>query len=247
MRGWDAATFGDTMSDYDRLDWAVGTDEREASEFLAGFAKGGRALELGIGTGRVAIPLAGHGVSVVGIEGSAAMAGQLARKLAGQDTAVRTVVGDFADVALSGPFDLVYCVFNTFFLLLTQAEQVRCFCNVAAALADGGALVVQASVPQPYLLSDRQSTRTLRTTLDETVLVAATHDCATQRVDRQQIVMTAAGNRLYPLAYRYVWPSEMDLMGTIAGLELAQRWGGWLREPFTGTGGHVSVYRKPAS
>jgi hypothetical protein len=168
----------------------------------------------------------------------------LTRKLSGDD--VEVVVGNFADVPAPGPFDLVYCVFNTFFLLLDQAEQVRCFRNVADVLNPGGAFVLQASVPAAHMLTDRQSTRTLQVDLDSAVLVASRHDPAAQRVDRQQIVITRDGNQqLYPLAYRYVWPSEMDLMGRLAGLALTQRWGGWTRERFTGTGGHVSVYQKP--
>ncbi|MFD0306393.1 class I SAM-dependent methyltransferase [Streptomyces sp. NPDC127119] len=243
MRGWNAATFGDTMPDYDLQDWAVATDEAEATEFLAAYAKDGCALELGVGTGRVAIPLARQGVRTTGIEGSQAMAGQLERKLSGDE--VRVVVGDFADVAVEGPFDLVYCVFNTFLLLLTQEEQVRCFRRVAEVLAPGGVFVLQLSAPQAYLLTDRQSMHTLSVGMDRMVMLAATHDPVLQRVDRQQVVMTEAGNRLYPLAYRYVWPSELDLMGELAGLPLSCRWGGWQSERFTGSGFHVSVYQKP--
>ncbi|WP_320775606.1 class I SAM-dependent methyltransferase [Streptomyces sp. CRN 30] len=248
MKGWNAATFGDTMPDYDHQDWAVATDEAEATDFLAGFAKGGRALELGVGTGRVAIPLARRGVRTTGIEASAAMVGQLERKLGGGDE-VRAVLGDFADVAAvarsQAPFDLVYCVHNTFLLLLTQEEQVRCFRGVAEVLAPGGVFVLQVSAPRAYLLSERQSVHTLDVGLDRTVLLAATHDPVSQRVDRQQVVMTEAGNRLYPLAYRYVFHAELDLMGALAGLPLSRRWGGWRGEPFTGAGFHVSVYHKP--
>lgn len=247
VRGWDAATFGDTMTDYDTLDWAIATDQNEAVDFLSGFVRGGRALELGVGTGRIAIPLAEKDVATVGIEGSRAMAAQLTAKLRDGDTDVEVVVGDFADVSAPGPFDLVYCVFNTFYLLLSQGEQVRCFQNTAAALAPGGVFVVQATAPQTYLLTDRQSARTLHVSVDRTVIMTSVHDSATQRVDSQQVVLTAAGNQLYPMAYRYVWPTEMDLMAHIAGLKLLQRNGGWLGERFTGTGKHVSVYQKPAS
>ncbi|RSM81606.1 class I SAM-dependent methyltransferase [Kibdelosporangium aridum] len=247
MLGWDAATFGDTMPDYDGTDWAIAYDEREATDFLLGFGKDGRALELGVGTGRVAIPLAESGVPTVGIEGSAAMAAQLTSKLEQENSkvSVDVVVGDFADVAVPGPFQLVYCVYNTFFLLLSQNEQVKCFRNVADVLAPGGAFVLQTFVPEPYVMSDRQHTRTLHVSMDKTVLMSAVHYPARQRVDCQQVVMTKAGNELHPLAYRYVWPSEMDLMATVAGLSFHQRWGGWMRERFTGEGGCVSVYRKP--
>jgi SAM-dependent methyltransferase len=244
MQGWEISAFGDAMRDYDLIDWAVGTDENEASEFLAKVAGGGRALELGVGSGRVAIPLAAQGVPVVGIEGSASMAEQLTRKRA---PGVEVVVGDFADVAVPGPFQLVFCAYNSFFLLLTQQAQVRCFRNLAAALAPGGAFVIQGFVPEPYLTGDRQHTRTLDVAPNRTVLITSVHDPVTQRVDCNQVVMTEAGNKFYPLPYRYSWPSELDLMATIAGLELESRDGGWQGEPYTGEGSYVAVYRKPVT
>jgi SAM-dependent methyltransferase len=243
MQEWEISAVGDALRDYDLLDWAIGRDENEASEFLAKQAGGGRALELGIGSGRVAIPLAARGVPTVGIEGSASMAEQVIRK---QAPGVEVVVGDFADVAVPGPFQIVYCAYNSFFLLLSQQEQVRCFGNLAAALTPGGAFVVQAFVPEPWLVSDRQHTRTLHVDLNRTVLFSAVHDAVTQRVDCNQVVITEQGTKLYPLPYRYSWPSEMDLMAQLAGLELESRDGGWQGEPFTGEGSYVAVYRKPA-
>jgi SAM-dependent methyltransferase len=243
MQGWDLTTFGESMTDYDLKEWAIASDEAEATDFLAALAKGGRALELGVGTGRIAIPLAHCGVRTVGIEASESMAAQLARKLQNDEVAI--IVADFADVPVDTQFEMVYCVYNTFFLLLTQEAQVRCFRNSARILAPGGTFVLQASVPEARLLADRQSISTLSVGMAQTVVVTSVHDPVSQRVDRQQVVMTDMGNRLYPLAYRYAWPSELDLMASMAGLALTDRWGGWRHERFTGTGSHVSVYQKP--
>lgn len=243
MHGYDSTTFGDRMIDYDTLEWALETDEHEASAFLASIAPGGTALELGIGTGRLAFPLAERGVRVVGVEASEAMAAQLASKLKGDKT-IEIVLGNFVDTPSEGTFDLAYCVNHTFFLLLTQEEQVRCFSNVAARLAPEGAFILQTFVPSPEQLAEEQSTTTLDVGISHAVVSAARHDRVTQRVDAQRFVVAENGTRLYPLAYRYAWPSELDLMASIAGLTLAERCNGWRGEPYTATGSYVSVYRR---
>lgn len=242
MKPYRPSTHGDREADYDRLDWVIGYDEVEAAEFLIGLAKGGSAIELGAGTGRVAIPLACRGTRVVGIEASRVMAEQLERKP--DSDKVEVVLGDFADVPVEGTFELAYCVQNTFFLLVTQAKQVRCFRSVVARLAPGGAFVLQTYVPDPRQVGERQHTETLQVGPEQAVLFASRHDLASQRVHRQQIVITEAGTKLYPMVFRYVWPSELDLMARLAGMSLVERWDGWCREPYTATGSYVSVYRK---
>jgi hypothetical protein len=157
--------------------------------------------------------------------------------------AIPVTFGDFAGVPVEGRYRLVYVVFNTFFALLTQDDQLRCFAAVADRLAPGGALVLQGFVPDPTLYSGGQSVRTTEVGLDRARLDLARHDPVAQRVDFQHVVLTEAGIRLYPGALRYAWPSELDLMARLAGLRLRERWGGWRREPFGADSGlHVSVY-----
>lgn len=242
MHGYDSTTFGDRMVDYDTLDWALEIDQAPASAFLADLAPGGTALELGIGTGRVALPLAERGVRIVGIEASPSMADQLTNKLDGHK-GIEVVVGDFVDTPAEGTFDVAFCVNHTFFLLRTQEEQVRCFANVAARLAPHGAFVLQTFVPDAADFGREQITNTMQVGLHHAVVSAAVHDRVTQRVDAQRMMVTENGIRLYPLAYRYVWPSELDLMARLAGLRLAERWDTWTRRPYTARSIYVSVYR----
>ncbi|GAA1147822.1 MULTISPECIES: class I SAM-dependent methyltransferase [Streptomyces violaceusniger group] len=243
MQGYEASTYGDRMVDHDAIGWPVAKDEEAAVAFLLDVAKPGQALELGVGTGRVAIPLARNGVRVTGIEASDAMLRQLADKPEGAQ--VRSVRGDFADVAVDGPFDLVYAVQHTFFLLRTQDDQLRCFQNAAARLAPGGALVLQLFVPDPHRLIKPQSTDPLQVALDQVVLRVSQFDRVEQTVTRQYIAITETGTKLYPMVFRYAWPAELDLMARMAGLQLEGRWNGWSRAPFTAEGSYVVVYRKP--
>lgn len=242
MRNYNSTTTGDRQPNYDQLDWAIAHDENEAVEFLTRLAKGGTALELGVGTGRVAIPLARSGVEVIGIEASEVMASQLRQKPGG-DT-VQVVSGDFAVVAVPGQFSLVYCVFNTFFLLLTQTKQVNCFRNVADRLAPGGSFVLQTYVPDLRQLAERQHTETVQVSIDQAVIFATRYELASQRAHRQQMVIGESGTQMCPMVFRYAWPSELDLMARLANLRLVERWAGWQGEPYTGTGQYVSVYRK---
>ncbi|OCC09393.1 bifunctional 2-polyprenyl-6-hydroxyphenol methylase/3-demethylubiquinol 3-O-methyltransferase UbiG [Streptomyces sp. PTY087I2] len=241
--GYDIAAYGDKRPDYDTMLWELRQDEAEASAFLAGLATDGRALELGIGTGRVALPLARHGVSVTGIEGSSSMVDQLKRKIA--DESVDVVVGDFADVAVDQTFDLVYCISETFFLLPTQESQIACVRNVAERLTSGGQFVVQATVPQHGLFCKKESTHTRHVGEGSAVVTARRHNRAEQRVDVQNIVFDSEGNTFHPLHYRYVWPSELDLMARLAGLGLVSRTGDWNGSGYDASGGYVAVYRKP--
>jgi hypothetical protein len=152
-------------------------------------------------------------------------------------------IGDFADVSVDGAFDLVFLVFNTLFNLASQDDQVRCFHNVAQHMTAGAMFVVEAFVPDVSGFVDHQAVRTVHVTTDSACLEASVHDPVAQTVQYQYIEITPDGTRLYPVPMRYAWPSELDLMARLAGLELRERWGGWDRSPFTASSStHVSVY-----
>jgi SAM-dependent methyltransferase len=242
MSTYKPETYGEHVADaYDG--WYAEYDEAMI-DALAELARGGRALELGIGTGRVALPLAARGVEVHGIDASPAMVERLRAKPGGAQLAV--TFGDFADVPADGEFDLVFVVFNTFFALLTQEAQVRCFRNVAARLKSGGAFLLEAFVPDLTRFDHSGTTnKATRVTNDRVELDVAQHDAAAQHVTAQKVVITDGQVRLYPIQIRYAWPAELDLMAQLAGLRLRERWSGWRREPFdAGSGKHVSIYEK---
>jgi SAM-dependent methyltransferase len=242
MEGYRPETYGDRIADlYDRMTVEL-PDPADCVDRLAELAGTGPALELGIGTGRVALPLAARGVRVHGIDASTAMVDRLRAKPGGG--AIPVSFGDFAGVPVEGSFALVYAVFNTFFSLLTQDDQVRCFASVAARLAPGGAFVLELFVPDPTLHPGGHSVRARHLGLDLVRLDVAVHDPAAQRVDFQNVLLTGDGVRLLPGAVRYAWPSELDLMARLAGLRLRERWGGWRREPYTAStsGLYVAVY-----
>jgi SAM-dependent methyltransferase len=242
MKGYAPETFGERMAEgYDA--WYGNPSEEETLEavsVLADLAAGGRVLELAIGTGRVAVPLAARGLAVEGIEASEAMIAKLREKTGGD--AIPVSVGNLADVDTEGEFELVYLVFNTLFNLTTQDEQVRCFGNVARHLSREGVFVVEAFVPDIAGLK-QQDVRTRHVSIDSTILEASVHDPITQLVSYQYIVITPEGVEQFPVPQRYAWPSELDLMARFAGLELRERWAGWDRSPFTASStSHVSVY-----
>jgi SAM-dependent methyltransferase len=242
MEGYDAATFGDRIADfYD--EWVAGFpfDAEATADFLAPLAGGGPALELGIGTGRIALPLIARGVQVHGVDSSESMVAKLRAKPGG--AGIPVAMGDFADVPVEGSYHLVFVVFNTFFGLTTQHDQIRCFRNVAEHLSPGGAFVIEAFVPDLGRFDRGQRVEVRRIEADSVVLNVSIHDPEGQRVDGQGIVISGAGIRLYPVRIRYAWPSELDLMAGLAGLRLKERWAGWHREPFTASSqSHVSVY-----
>ncbi len=243
MKDYDPATYGDRMAGiYD--DW-FGTpgDADAAAAFLGELAGPGPTLELGIGTGRVAIPLSQRGFEVHGIDASTAMVEKLRTKAGGADISV--TVGDFAKVDVEGRFSLVYVAFNTFFALTSQEDQVRCFENIAGHLEAGGVFVVEAFVPDFARLRAGQATQTKRVEVDRVFLETTRYDTVAQRAYSHNIVMGEGGTKLYPVEIRYVWPSEMDLMARLAGLRLRERWAGWNRGPFTARSNfHVSVYMR---
>jgi SAM-dependent methyltransferase len=216
---------------------------REAVEFLQAVVGDGRALELGIGTGRVALPLAERGVHVEGIDASQAMVDRLRAKVGGGDIPIS--IGDFAAVEVPGAFDLIYVVFNTFFALLDQEAQIQCFANVANHLTPRGKFVIEAFVPDPTLYDRGRRLSAPRIETDRVQIDAARLDLATQRVTSQHILIGAEGIMLLPVQLRYAWPSELDLMARLAGLRLRERYAGWRGEPFTSTSAkHVSVYER---
>ena len=240
-----AMSFGEDVAErYD--DIAQRGDERATVTFLEQFARGGPALELAIGTGRIALPLAARGVTVDGIDFSQPMVDRLRTKPGGERLAV--TMGDFADVAVTGRYRLVYIVFNTLFNLLTQDAQVRCFVNVAAHLDDGGTFVVEGFVPSwLHRLRDNQYVDAEAVAAGSVVLDMGRHDPVGQILDESHVRVSATGIRLAPIVCRYAWPSELDLMARIAGLRLVERWGGWERQPFTADSRNcVSVYGRCA-
>jgi SAM-dependent methyltransferase len=211
-------------------------------EMLAGFAEQGRALEFGIGTGRIALPLAEHGVPVVGIDNSEAMVARLRAKRGGED--IDVTIGDFATTRVGGEFALVYLVFNTIFNLVTQDEQIACFQNAAAHLQSGGRFVIETGVPGLQSLPLGQTIIPFRA--DPEGISFDVYDVVTQRFSSQHYVFAEDGVQTYPVELRYAWPSELDLMARLAELTLQNRWAGWQREPFTSLSrAHVSVYEKP--
>jgi SAM-dependent methyltransferase len=217
-------------------------DESAAIAFLEQLAGPGPTLELAIGTGRIALPLAARGLRVDGVDISPAMVDQLRAKPGGAQLAV--TIGDFADVPVPGTYRLIFVVWNTLFNLLTQDDQVRCFENVAAHLTDDGSFVVEAFVPSfLYRLRNHQYVEAEAIAVDEVQLDVLRHDAAMQRLEESHVSFSRAGVRLHPVVQRYAWPSELDLMARIAGLHLKDRWGGWGREPFNAnSSAHVSVY-----
>jgi len=156
---------------------------------------------------------------------------------------IPVTMGDFANVAVTGTYSLIFVVFNTFFGLLSQEAQVRCVRNVREHLAPGGAFLIEAFFPSVDLLAARQKVDIPEVGVDRVFLNFSRFDLIAQRATSQHVFLTPEGIRMYPVQIRYAWPSELDLMAQLAGLRLRERWGGWLREPFTeASGKHVSIY-----
>lgn len=231
-----AAVYDDLAADM--FDAAVVTP---LVETLAELAGQGRALELGIGTGRIALPLAERGVRIDGIDASEAMVARLRAKPGGKE--IDVTIGDFATARVDGQFSLVYLVFNTIFNLITQDEQVACFQNVAGHLEAGGRFVIEAAVPDLQRIPPGQNTSVI--SVDSREMSFDVYDVVTQRLTSHHFVISDERISSYPVEVRYAWPSELDLMARLAGLSLRERWGGWKREPFTSLSrSHVSVYEK---
>lgn len=244
MEEYESGRYGaEWAPDYDQIfpDVAPGMIDR-----LAELANGGRVLELAIGTGRVALPLKERGVDITGIDISPEMVERLRLKPGGTDIPVE--MGNFADVAIEGKFGLIYLVANTMFVLLEQREQVRCFRNVAAHLESEGRFVIEAFLPDLARFDRDQRVQANSIERGRVALDVSSHDLARQRITSQWVELSRDGVRLLPVEIRYSWPSELDLMAQLAGLEPEHRWGGWEMEPFTSNSPrHVSVYKVPDS
>jgi SAM-dependent methyltransferase len=212
-------------------------------DFLAELAGDGRALELGIGTGRVALPLAQRGVPVHGIDLSRAMVAQLREKPGAEE--IGLTIGDFATASVEGTFSLAYLVFNTIANLTTQAAQVACFQNVAEHLEPGGCFVIELHVPELQRLPPGETMSVFHASpthwgIDEL-------DVANQGLTSHHFTLVDGRFELRSIPFRYVWPAELDLMAQLAGMRLRERWSGWKRERFTSESTkHVSVWQKPA-
>jgi SAM-dependent methyltransferase len=236
---------GDVAARYDAtLGPKAAAEELDLTvDLLSELAGDGAALELAIGTGRVALPLAARGVPVTGIELSPSMVEQLRAKPGGD--AIDVTLGDMTDTAVDGAFRLVYLVYNTIGNVETQERQIACFANAAAHLETGGWFVIEVGVPD------------LRRLVPGHDAVVFSHapgyvgydryvDLVAQQAVSHHFVADASGAREVRTPFRYVWPSELDLMARLAGLTLRHRWAGWDRSPFTGDSpSHVSVWQKP--
>ncbi len=247
----DAARYGEAFADvYD--DWyGAAFDTDGAVERLRALAGPGPALELGVGTGRLALPLAATGTQVVGVDASPSMLERLAAKPGG--SAVTVVEADMADVAealaaVDGVpergYRVVYCAYNTFLNLHTEHAQRRCLAGVASLLASDGALALEAYVPAPAQEVPRTSLDVARVSTEAVVLTATEHDADAQVVTGQHVELRDGSVRLRPWRVRYVTPEQLDAMAADAGLVLAERWSDWRGRPFDEhSDSHVSLYR----
>jgi SAM-dependent methyltransferase len=243
MHGYDDATYGEAFADvYD--EWYPHDDDTAtAVAALAALAGEGRVLELAVGTGRLAVPLAATGLEVHGIDTSPAMLARLAAKPGGE--AVKAVCGDMVVDLPAGPFALVFVADNSLFNLRSEERQVACFSEVAARLEPGGAFVVQAFVPDPTLMP-ANSVRVRTLAADRVVLSVSVTEPAAQRAEGQYIdIGEAGGVRLRPWSIRWATPAQLDAMAAAAGLALGERWAAFDRSAFQpDSQGHVSVFRR---
>jgi SAM-dependent methyltransferase len=247
VKGFEPESFGRLYADeYDEeLHPAMEQETQASVEVLAELANNGKVLELAIGTGRVALPLAARGLEVHGIEASKEMVAKMREKPGGD--AIPVTIGDMADVGVDGEFDLTFLVFNTIFNLTSQEAQVRLFDNVAKHLKPGGVFVVETFVPAWELSGfiKHKAVRGKGATNDMAGFEVVQHDPVAQTLDYQRISITETGTHLSPLAMRYAYPAELDLMARLAGLTLRDRWQDWDRSAFTADSmSHVSVYSR---
>jgi SAM-dependent methyltransferase len=228
---------------YDNPDWEMFDPAviDPVVDFLTELAGEGRALELGIGTGRIALPLAERGVDVHGIDLSEAMVARLRAKPGGEEMGV--TIGDFATTRVDGEFSVAYLVFNTINNLTTQDEQVACFQNVGAHLRPGGCFVIEVGLPALQRLPFGETLRPFH--LSEMRLGFDEYDVVDQGLISHHYRAVEGKFEKRSIPFRYVWPSELDLMARIAGMTLRGRWSGWKREPFTAESTkHISVWEK---
>jgi SAM-dependent methyltransferase len=232
-------TYGEHVAEiYD--EWYPSYDEA-AIDVLYELAGKGRALELGIGTGRIALPLLHKGVEVHGIDASPAMVKKLRQKPGGERIPV--TMGSFANIPVEGQFSLIYVLFNTFFALLTQDEQVSCFESAARRLEAQGVFLIEAFVPDLKRYVNQQAIHAVEIHEDLLRIDATRLDPTTQQLFSQHVTLSEQGVRLYPVRLRFAYPAELDLMARLAGLRLLQRYGDWDGGAFTADSGkHISIY-----
>lgn len=241
MTEYTESTYGDRIADI--YDDHYSAYDPAMIDLLCGLAGNGPVLELGIGTGRAALPLVECGVSVMGIDASEAMVAKMRAKPDGDQIDVH--IGSFAEFDFDRKFQLAFVVINTFYTLLSQDEQVACFQSVSRHLAPGGYFVIEAFVPDVARFIDGQTTRVTEVTTDTVRMDVSRHDPLSQQITSQHVFLSKAGTRLYPVKIRYAWPSELDLMAKLAGLSLKHRWSSWTKDAFTQESGkHISVYGK---
>lgn len=242
---YEPSTYGDRIADYydDWVAHALPQDLDQTVDVLRDMAGAGPILELGIGTGRIALPLAESGIEVHGIDASERMVVELRKKPGGAEIPVR--IGDFSSFDLGEHFSLVFVVFNTFFALLTEEAQKSCFRSVAAHLRNGGRFLLEVFVPDLSRFDRGQRVSVRRVETDLVQIDAALLDEERQQINSQHIVITDSGTRLLPVQLRFAWPEQLDQMAAEAGLVLENRWSSWNREPFSETSEfHISVYKK---
>lgn len=242
---YEPSTYGDRIAEYydDWVAHAIPQDIDQTVNVLADLVGEGPVLELGIGTGRIALPLAAKGVEVHGIDASTRMVHEMRRKP--QAELIRVVMDDFATFALEQRFSLIFVVFNTFFALLTEEAQRSCFRSVAAHLRSGGRFLLEVFVPDLSRFDRGQRISVRRIETDLVHIDASLLDEERQRVNSQHIVISEGETRLFPVQLRFAWPDQLDKMAADAGLVLENRWSSWNREPFSESSGiHISVYKK---
>jgi len=238
----DAASYGARLADeYDAIYGGI-FDTDGAVDLLASLAGSGRVLEFGVGTGRIAVPLAERSLDVWGVDGSPGMLERLREKPGGEDVSV--VCGDFVSATAEGKFDLVLLLVNTIYAMPSQNDQIRCFANAARHLAPGGRFVIEAWVPDPPR-GDGLQLKARRLGRGFSGLVIEDHDAAHQILSTRQIVIDETGRtRSFPVVHRYAWPAELDLMARLNGMVLEYRWANWRRDTFDARStDHISVWR----
>lgn len=245
MKGFGPKTFGELNAiEYDALHDPGTTDECVA--LISELAGDGAILELAIGTGRIALPLAARGLNVSGFDASPEMLQHLRDKPGSADVA--TWVADMASFEIDQQFDFAFLVFNTLYNLTTQEDQIRCFQQVAKHLKPGGRFLVEAFMPNRERFENNQAVRARHVGFDKVWLEAVQHDPVAQTLNYQRIRITEKGTELKPLPMRYVWPSELDLMARLAGLAPVAHWGGWHKQPLSPSSDmYVVLYERPPS
>ncbi len=239
MENYGDETYGEGISEvYDQF---YEQFNPASIDLLFEFASGGRALELGIGTGRIALPLQEKGIKIHGIDASEAMLAKLRAKPTGAD--IKVSKGSFESFRIAEKFKLIYVVFNTFFALLTQEAQINCFQCVAEHLSPDGVFLIEAFVPNLARFDQHQTVRATHVSEKWVRLEVSQHDPIAQQSISQHVLLSQAETRLYPVKIRYAWPTELDLMARLAGLSLQHRWSSWAKAEFnTASKNHISVY-----